>query len=91
MINPFMQMLANPFGDPRRERVWKELWEDPKYLKIHERKDRLFKDWNFWDARALRSPEYRDKADKAHRSYKRALKRMYAYENAALEKAGLTP
>jgi hypothetical protein len=56
----FRAVFENPFGGDR-ERVWRALWEDPKYLKIHERKDQKAKDWNYWDAYSLRNPEYREK------------------------------
>ena len=61
----------------RREALWRELWEQPAYLRLHERKDRLLKAWNHADA-------YGEREKAAHLSElaKRAVRRIQKYEDA---------
>lgn len=65
-----------------RDAVYRQLWEDPKYKRLHDRKTVLFQ--------ALRWAKPADVAA-AERRYAACLKRICAYENAALAAAGLTP
>lgn len=65
-----------------REQVWKALWEDPKYVRLHARKDRIGKLWN--EANVYKRPE----EDRLSEQFARANKAIQRYEDEALAKAG---
>lgn len=68
-----------------REQVWKALWSDPKYIRLHERKDRIGKAWN--EADANKRPE----ATHLSEQFTRANKAIQRYEDAALKDAKVSP
>lgn len=71
--------------DPRRAAVFSSCWQDPKYLRLHARKDAIGKAWNFADSRG--EPE----AKALLQRFKAACRRISAFEDAKLRKAGLIP
>ena len=67
----------------RREHLWRDLWEQPAYLRLHERKDRLLKAWNHADAYGER-----EKAAHLAELSKRAVRRIQKYEDALFARHG---
>lgn len=61
-----------------REQAWKNLWADPKYLRLHARKDAIAKAWNMADA--YKQPE----AAELSKRLTRANKALQKYEDARL-------
>lgn len=62
-----------------------KLWSDPKYIRLHDRKSKLWQEFQAATVAAFQVAEpfkagYREKAAKAEAAHKRALKRIYAYE-----------
>jgi len=72
-----------------RRQVMDRLWADKRYQRIQAFKDAALRAWNVADAYKNRTSGGLVKAAKADARAKRALARMYAYEKAAFEKAGL--
>ncbi len=65
-----------------RAAVFASLWSDPKYVRLHARKDKLGRAWNVADAR--KEPQ----AAAAEKRFMAAIRRVQKYEDAALIKAG---
>ena len=66
-----------------REAVFVALWNDPKYVELHERKDRAGRAWNEADARK------ESDAPKRLRAFESAIGAITSYEREAFEAAGL--
>jgi hypothetical protein len=73
-----------------RDEIFGRLWLDKKYLRLQAFKDAALRAWNMADAYKSSAPGGVAKAKKADERARRALARLYAYERAAHEKAGLT-
>lgn len=71
-----------------RSDVFEALWKDPKYLRLHERKDKLAKLWNQADAYKNSPGGSPEKAAQLDRIYRAAMRRVTAYEDKALKAAG---
>ncbi len=66
----------------KRAKLMDLLWNDPKYLRLHARKDRLLRAWNEADAFKNQPGGSVEKAQKLDAAVKRALKRIYSAERA---------
>lgn len=74
-----------------RADVFEALWKDPKYLRLHERKDKLAKLWNREDATKHLPGGSPERAEKLDKLYRAAMRRVTAYEDKELKANGLNP
>lgn len=65
------------------KQVFEKLWQDPKYLRLHARKDAALRAAIL--AEAYKDPE--DRQAKANAAAKRAVRALGKYEDAALAAA----
>lgn len=86
-------LLRGGGGGPKLSRadVFEALWKDPKYLRLHERKDKLAKAWNMADAYKNSPGGSPEKAAHLDKLYRAAMRRVTHYEDKELKANGLTP
>ncbi len=66
-----------------REQVWKQMWTEPKYIRLHERMNRIAKAWN--EADAYKRPD----AAALSKRLTAANKAIQKYEDAKLAAASV--
>lgn len=59
---------------------FEKLWKDPKYVALHEHKDKVGHAWNMADAYKNTKAGDPEKAERLKEAYDRALRAIYAYE-----------
>lgn len=84
----------NPRGGAGKKKVdaaraarWEALWRDPEYLRLTKAKDAALSEWNTLSSYALEQPRFFGaRAAEADARAKAALRDLFAYEEAFLER-----
>jgi hypothetical protein len=66
---------------PKISSKWERLWVDPTYLRLQAAKDKAGHAWNQADAHKNLPSGNPEEAARLDLAYKRALKRLYTYED----------